>query len=122
MRLNYLEFDYCEDADGAGTFDALAATVPAHNAAVLAEVTAVLAWAYDAFEAQRAPLDEGGEWDYDLQGWREFSAIDVLHFDERSGELSIQSRPAGPARHSVSLSVTGTPSFCAAFRERFLAS
>ena len=26
MRLNYLEFDYSEDADGVGTFDALAAT------------------------------------------------------------------------------------------------
>jgi hypothetical protein len=119
MRLNYLEFDYSEDPDGAGTFDALAATVPVHNAAVLAEVTAVLAWAHDAFEAQRGPLDDGGEWDYDLQGWREFSAVDVLHFDERCGELSIQSQPAGVARHSVSLSITGTPSFCAAFRQRF---
>jgi hypothetical protein len=122
MRLNYLEFDYSEDADGIGTFDTLAATATVHHAAVIAEVTAVLAWAYDAFEAQRAPLNDGGEWDYDLQGWREFSAMDVLHFDERSGELSIQSQPAGAARHSVSLSVTGTPGFCAAFRERFHAS
>jgi hypothetical protein len=119
MRLNFLEFDYSEDADGFGTFDALAATAPAHNAAVLAEVAVVLAWAHDAFEAQRAPLEEGGEWDYDLQGWREFSAIDVLHFDERCGELNLQSQPTGAARHTVSLSVTGTPGFCAAFRQHF---
>ena len=122
MRLHYLEFDYSEDADGVGTFDTLAATAPAHNAAVLAEVASVLAWAHQAFEAQRAPLDEGGEWDYDLQGWREFSAVDVLDFDDHSGKLSVQAQAAGAARHSVSLSVTGTPSFCSAFRERFYAS
>ena len=122
MRLNYLEFDYSEDADGVGTFDALAATAPAHNTAVLAEVAVVLTWAHAAFEAQRAPLEEGGEWDYDLQGWREFSAVDILHFDEHSGKLSIQTQAAGAARHTVSLSITGTPGFCTAFRERFHAS
>ena len=122
MSLKYLEFDYSEDAEGLGTFDALAATVPAHNAAVLAEVAVVLAWAHAAFKALRAPLDEGGEWDYDLQGWREFSAVDALHFDEHSGKLSIQTQAAGAARHTVSLSITGTPGFCTAFRERFHAS
>ena len=122
MRLRYLEFDYSEDADGAGTFDALATTATGHNPAVLAEVAVVLAWAHDAFDAQRAPLDEGGEWDYDLQGWREFSAVDILHFDDSTSELSIQPQAAGAARHTVSLSVTGTPSFCAAFRERFQAA
>ena len=122
MSLKYLEFDYSEDAAGIGTFDALAATAPIHNSGVLTEVTIVLAWAHYAFEAQRAPLDEDGEWDYDLQGWREFSAVDVLDFDHNSGELSIQSQPAGAARHIVSLSVTGTEGFCTAFRERFLTS
>jgi VCBS repeat-containing protein len=122
MSLNYLEFDYSEDAEGLGTFDALAATAPAHNAAVLAEVAVVLAWAHAAFKALRAPLDEGGEWDYDLQGWREFNAVDALHFDEHSGKLSIQTQAAGAARHTVSLSITGTPGFCTAFRERFHAS
>ncbi len=119
MSLNYLEFDYSEDADGVGTFDALAATASAHNAAVLAEVATVLAWAHHAFEAQRAPLNEGGEWDYDLQGWREFSAGDVLEFDDNNGELSVQPQVAGAARHTVSLSLTGTSGFCMAFRERF---
>jgi len=122
MSLKYLEFDYSEDAEGLGTFDALAATAPAHNAAVLAEVAVVLAWSHAAFKALRAPLDEGGEWDYDLQGWREFSAVDALHFDEHSGKLSIQTQAAGAARHTVSLSITGTPGFCTAFRERFHAS
>jgi hypothetical protein len=119
MSLNFLEFDYSEHVDGVGTFDALAATASAHNAAVLAEVATVLAWAQHAFEGQRAALDEGGEWDYDLQGWREFNALDVLHFDEHSGEVSVQPQVAGAARHTVSFSVTGTLGFCAAFRERF---
>jgi hypothetical protein len=118
MPLNYLDFDYSEDANGVGTFDALAATAPAHHAAVLAEVASVLAWAHQAFAAQRAPLDEGGEWDYDLQGWREFSAPDCLQFDEPSGDLRVEPQAAGVARHSVSLSVTGTPGFCAAFGQR----
>jgi VCBS repeat-containing protein len=122
MSLNYLEFDYSEDADGVGTFDALAATTPVQHTTVLTEVATVLAWAQHTFEGQRAPLDEGGEWDYDLQSWREFSAVDILHFDEHSGEVSIQPQAAGAARHTVSLSVTGTPSFCAAFREHFQTS
>jgi VCBS repeat-containing protein len=122
MRLNYLDFDYSEDADGSGTFDALAATAPAQHATVLSEVATVLRWAQHSFEGQRAPLDEGGEWDYDLQSWREFSAVDVLHFDEHSGEVSVQPQAAGAARHTVSLSVTGTPRFCAAFREHFQTS
>ncbi len=119
MRLNYLEFDYTEDADGVGTFDALAATAPTHHVAVLAEVASVLAWAQQAFEGQHAPLDDGGEWDYDLQGWREFSALDTLTFDHHSSEISVQAQAAGVARHTVSLSITGTEGFCAAFRQRF---
>lgn len=122
MRLNYLDFDYSEDADGVGSFDALAATMSAQHATVLSEVAAVLKWAQHTFEGQRAPLDEGGEWDYDLQSWREFSAVDSLYFDDKSGELSVQPQPAGAARHTVSLSITGTPIFCAAFRERFQTS
>jgi hypothetical protein len=122
MRLNYLDFDYSEDADGVGTFDALAATTPAQHTTVLTEVAAVLKWAQHTFEGQRAPLDEGGEWDYDLQSWREFRAVDVLRFDDTNSQLSVQPQPAGAARHTVSLSIIGTPSFCAAFRERFQAS
>jgi len=122
MRLNYLDFDYSEDADGVGTFDALAATTPAQHATVLTEVAAVLKWVQDTFKGQRAPLEEGGEWDYDLQSWREFSVADILYFDDNSGELSVQPQPAGAARHMVSVSFTGTSGFCEAFRERFQTS
>ena len=45
MDLNYLDFDYSEDADGVGTFDAMASVAPAQIAALHAEISAVLAWA-----------------------------------------------------------------------------
>ena len=34
MDLNYLDFDYSEDADGVGTFDAMASVAPAQIAAL----------------------------------------------------------------------------------------
>ena len=43
MTLNYLEFDYSEDAEYMGTFEALASVSPAQVAAVHAEVAEVLA-------------------------------------------------------------------------------
>ena len=38
MTLNYLEFDYSEDAEGIGTFETLASVSPSQVAAVHAEV------------------------------------------------------------------------------------
>ena len=46
MTLNYLDFDYSEDADGTGTFDAMASVLPAQLPALHAEITQVLAWAH----------------------------------------------------------------------------
>jgi hypothetical protein len=62
MSLNYLDFDYSEDEQGHGTFDAMASTAAPHVAAVRAEIALVLDWAYATFADMRAPLDEGGEW------------------------------------------------------------
>jgi hypothetical protein len=102
MTLNYLDFDYSEDEDGNGCFDALADTPAERHPAVLAEVALVLDWAQAAFAGQHGALDEGGSWDHDLQ---------VL-----PGESSAA---AAAGRCSVSLSLSGTPAFCAALRERF---
>ena len=66
MTLHYLEFDYSEDADGHGSFDAMASVMPAQLAALQAEVISVLAWAHREFEGRRGPLDEGAEWDLSL--------------------------------------------------------
>ena len=102
MTLHYLDFDYSEDEDGNGCFDALADTPAKRHPAVLAEVALVLDWAQAAFAGQHGALEDGGIWDHDLQ---------VL-----PGGASAA---AEAERYSVSLSLSGTPAFCAALRERF---
>lgn len=119
MSLNYLDFDYSEDEQGIGTFDAMASTAPQHVAAVRAEIARVLDWAYATFPDVRAPLDEGGEWDYNLEGQQEWTAHESIRYDEVTGKFSSQLAPAGAPRHTVTLSLSGSPQFCAAFRQRF---
>ena len=87
MDLNYLDFDYSEDADGVGTFDAMASVAPAQIAALHAEISAVLTWAHQHWPDACAPLEEGGAWHYDLQGVQEISTPLLLDFDETSGQL-----------------------------------
>src|SRR5215217_7614234 len=95
MTLAYLLFDYSEGEDDSGLFDAMADVPLARAADVQAEVDEVLAWAERHFGHARGPLEDGGEWDVDLQ----------LH--------------AEGGRRCFSLSVVGTPAFCDAFRARF---
>lgn len=119
MSLNYLDFDYSEDEQGNGTFDAMASTSVQQVAAVRAEIARVLDWAYEAFPDMRAPLDEGGEWDYHLEGQQEWTAQEAISYDEVTGRFSSQTGPAGAPRHTVILSLSGSPQFCVAFRQRF---
>jgi hypothetical protein len=116
MKLRFLDFDFSEDTEGVGTFEAMASVGPQQVAALHAEVAHVLAWAYAQFgSSQHGPIDEGGFWDHELQAQREYTASEVLEFDERSGQLSVQLSPPGAARHSLTLSLTGTEAFCQAF-------
>lgn len=119
MSLDYLDFDYSEDEQGHGTFDAMASTNARRVAAVRAEIAQVLDWAHEAFPNLRAPLDEGGEWDYQLEGQQEWSAHEAISYDEVTGKFTSQLSPAGEPRHTVSLSISGSPQFCEAFRQRF---
>lgn len=119
MSLDYLDFDYSEDEQGHGTFDAMASTNAQRVAAVRAEIARVLDWAHAAFPGLRAPLEEGGEWDYQLEGQQEWSAHEALNYDEATRLFSSQLSPAGAPRHAVTLSISGSPQFCAAFRQRF---
>ena len=95
MTLHYLDFDYSEDDAGCGTWDAMASVRPAQLDALLSEVAQVLAWAHSEFSDQQGPLDDGGEWDYDQQGVQE----------------------AG--RYTLTLTISGTPAFGAAWRAQF---
>jgi hypothetical protein len=95
-HLRYLDFDYSEDTEGRGTFDAMATTVPANTREVLAEVAQVLAWANATFPNAQGALEDGAAWDFDLQQTSEAPELDTVTF-----------------------SLSGTADFCAALREQF---
>jgi hypothetical protein len=123
MTLDYLDFDYSEDTEGIGVFDAMASTGPTRVAAVHAEIALVLAWAHDNFPGRRGTVGEDGDWDYDLQAIQESTRAETLDFDLAARRVDTQPGPAGPAssvRHTVTLSISGMPAFCAAFRAQFV--
>lgn len=119
MALQYLDFDYSEDAHGHGSFEAMASVTSARLQALHAEIVQVLTWAHANFAGQRAPLEEGGEWDYHLEGQEEWSVPEMFHYDEVALSLASRRGPAGAPRHTVTLTISGAAGFCAALRERF---
>ena len=119
MHLRYLDFDHSEDGEGTGTWDALASVTPAHWEALRTELLAVLDWAHQQFAGQRSPLEEGGDWDYDLQTLHEGAAPHQLHYDEASGRVTIEPGAPLQTRHTVTLTLCGTAAFAAALRARF---
>jgi hypothetical protein len=118
--LEWLDFDYSEDADGHGSFDAMAACSAAQFAALQAEIVRVLAWSEAGFGPPR-PLDDGGEWDFELQGVREVPTPLAVDWAPGARALQVRAGATGPERVSLSLTITGTPAFCAAFRQAFAA-
>jgi hypothetical protein len=119
MTLTYLDFDFSEDADGHGSFDAMASAAPAQLPALQAEVLRVLQWAHRDFAGQRGPLDEGGDWDYELQGVQEVATTLGVRYDAQAGRLQLEPLATGAPRVTLSLTLGGTPAFCAAFRDEF---
>lgn len=116
MSLHYLDFDHSGDAEGRGSFDAMAAVAPAQWPALQAEVVRVLGWAEREF-GPAAALDEGGEWDYALQAVRETSV--PLQVQYAAGSLNLRDAGAGLPRITLGLTLTGTPAFCEALRVAF---
>lgn len=114
--LAFLDFDYSEDAEGHGSFDAMAAAAPAQLAALQAEVLGVLGWARRTF-GEPQPLDEGGAWDVELQGVREVAT--TLEVRWAADELELRAGPTGAPRTTLSITLSGTTDFCAAFRAAF---
>ena len=93
--MRYLSFDLGESGEGVTTLEALAATPAAQHPAVMAEVQQVLDWAWREFPHSHGPVDDGMNWDHDLQ-------------------VSVE--PGG--WHAVTLTLTGSPTFV----EEFLAA
>jgi len=97
-ELRWLDFDYSEGDDGTGVFDAMASVTTQHAAEVQREIDTVLAWADARFAGRRGPVEDGGEWD---------------------AELQVSDEPGNPPRRCFSLTLAGSAGFCDAFRERF---
>jgi hypothetical protein len=102
VALRYLSFEVSEDGDGNVNFDAMASVLPDHVHALQAEVQQVLAWARGPFAGTEAPLDEGGDWDCDVQTTEEPEA----------------GKPH-TTRTTLTLSITGTVQFAEAFEQQF---
>ncbi|RZK99836.1 MAG: hypothetical protein EOP36_17965 [Rubrivivax sp.] len=119
MPLNYLDFDHSEDTEGVLTFEAMASVGPAQVPQVHAEIAEVLGWAFQAFPQGHGPVHEGFAWDHDLQSQREYSASDTLDFDEHSGQLRVLAQAPGLARHTITLSLSGSVDFGRALVQRF---
>jgi hypothetical protein len=94
--LRLLAVDVSDNDEGVVTIEALASTSAAQHAAALAEAQQVLDWAWSAFPHTHGPADDGGQWDHDLQ-----AGVD------RDGW------------HAVTLTLTGSVEFAAAFAMRF---
>jgi hypothetical protein len=97
--MHYLTFDLSDADDGVTTLDAMASTSAAQHAAVLAEVQQVLDWAWRHFPRSHGPVEDGMDWDHDLQ----------VHVGA----------PADGHWHEVSLSLAGSPRFVEAFLAEF---
>ena len=118
MQLHYLDFDFSDEDSGRGSFDAMASVATSRLPALLAEMAAVLGWAGRAFGPPGALQDEG-EWDYELQGIVEPDTPLEVGYDEGRGEVSLIPAVAGTALTTMTLTLSGSPGFCEAFREAF---
>lgn len=118
MALDYLDFEYSEDEDGNGTWDAMASVSDSRWSAVLAEVQQVLHWAEHDFRGQRGPLDEGGDWDFDLSAQDDDhgSALDI-RWDGRNTLHA--ATPQADGYSTLTLTLTGSPAFGDALRQAF---
>lgn len=118
-RLDYLEFDYSEDDEGTGTWDAIASVTDAHLVPLQDEIVRLLAWATEQFPGRRGPVEEGGAWDYDLQSEPDDAPLQTLHYDPASRRL----QPAVPrqagVRHTFTLSLSGNREFAQALQSAF---
>ncbi len=124
MELQYLEFDCSEDTEGVVCWDALAQPAASHTAALLREVTQLLSWANRFSPQGPGPLDEGADWDFDLQIQLHHpnspnSTPAQTQWQAAQQTLDIRPAPGPDDRAELSLSLSGTPAFAQALREHW---
>lgn len=120
MELQYLDFEWSDEESGRGSFDAMASVLPQRLPALLAEVEAVLRWADARFGAAGALGDEG-TWDHALAAIAEPDTPLAVAYDAARGVVAME--PVAPGRRvTLTLTLAGSPQFCAALREAFAIS
>lgn len=117
--LRYLLFDPTEDEHGHVNWDAMASVTAARVPALQAEVEQVLRWACTAFAGRYGPLDEGGDWDVDLQAQDDDGQPLPLTWQPDTGEVHLTAADHG--RTTLTLSLSGNAQFAQAFEARWLA-
>ena len=95
MALDYLEFDYSEDEEGTGTWDAMASVKAERVQALAGEIEALLRWASQKFAGRQGPLEDGNDWDYDLQAQDDDGEPLSARFDRAAGKLELQASATG---------------------------
>jgi hypothetical protein len=94
--MRFLMFDLIEAGEGVTALEAMASTASEQHEEVMAEVREVLDWAWRRFPVTHGPMDDGNDWDHDLQ----VTAEDGQWF-------------------TVTLTLTGTRDFVAEFIDTF---
>jgi hypothetical protein len=124
MALQYLEFDCSEDTEGVVCWDALAQPTSCHTVALIHEVMQLLNWASHFSPHGPGPLDEGADWDFDLQ--IQLHSASGLHstpvraqWQATQATLALHPAPGPDDRVELSLSISGTPAFAQALREHW---
>lgn len=119
MPLEYLLFDFTDEESGCGSFDAMAGVRPDRWDALVAEVEAVLGWAQQSFGAPSAAGEEG-EWDFELQATTEADRPFPVSWEAGRRQVRVAQAPDGWT--TLTLTISGSRTFCDAFREAFPAS
>lgn len=112
MALDYLDFDYSEDEQSTCTWDAMASVYAERVPALASEIEQVLCWATREFEGRQGAIDDGGDWDYDLQSQDDEGQPLPASFDAGAGKLMLAASANG--RTTVSLTLAGSAQFGAA--------
>jgi hypothetical protein len=94
--MRFLTFDISDSTDGVTTLEAMASTSAEQHGAVLAEAQQVLDWAWRRFPDSHGPVEDGMDWDHDLQ----------VHVEDDRW-------------HTVTLTLTASPLFAEAFAADF---
>lgn len=65
--LDFLSFQLDEVDESVSSLEAMASTALEQHTAVMAEVQQVLDWAWSRYPGSHGPIDDGMDWDHDLQ-------------------------------------------------------